>query len=159
MKIRKTPKIFTLILLSSLTTACSNMYKNEYVYVDYVSASKHNQQALAKLQRKDYAGALIHYRVLEALQPNSPKIKNQIRVTHALANRHLGLEISKGMFALRNNKWETAKYHFIKALKIQPHNKIALESLRKINTREVKLVQTTHLESIKRKPIYLAEKE
>jgi len=164
MKITKIRHALTLILLSGLTTACSSMHKSDYFYTDhqytdYVSASKHKQLAKIELKQKNYQGALMHYRILEALQPDNPEFKNRIRVTNALASRNLDLEISKGTLALRNSKWNVAKRHFLKALNIQPHNKTALESLRKINTREVKQVQTTHLRSIQRKNIYLAETE
>lgn len=164
MKTTKIQQTLKLILLTSLTTACSSIYKNDHVYTqhlytDYVSASKHKQLAKIELKQKNYQGALMHYRILEALQPDNPEIKNRIRVTNALANRNLDLEISKGMLAFRSNKWDVAKQHFLKALNIHPHNEIALESLRKINTREVKQVQTTHLKRVKQKHIYLAETE
>ncbi|MDH5217149.1 MAG: hypothetical protein OEX19_05615 [Gammaproteobacteria bacterium] len=159
MKITKIRHAPTFILLLGLTTACSSIYKNDYIYADYVSTSKHKQLAKKELKLKNYRGALVHFRILEALQPDDPEIKNRIRITMALASRKLDLEISKGMLALRNNKWDAAKQHFLKALNIQPQNKIALESLRKINAREVKEVQTSHLNSVKRKRIYLAETE
>lgn len=159
MKIMKLRHALILVLLSGLTTACSSIYKNDYVYADYVSASKHKQLAKIELKQKNYRGALMHYRILEALQPDNPEIKNRIRITNALANRSLDLVISKGMQALRSNKWDAARQHFLKALNIQPQNKIALESLRQINTREVKQVQTAHLKSVQQKHIYLAETE
>ena len=140
-------------------SACSTtgFQSNRYVYADYVSLTKHHQHAKFKLAQGDYQGALTHLYVLNALQPDNPEFISKIRSAKSLANRIVKLETLKGEKLVQKGRPERAKHHFLKALRIEPTNRNALNHLKQINSKEVKETQLAHLKKVKKKKIFLAE--
>lgn len=90
------------------------------------------------LEKHNLAEALVQWNILQTLEPENAKYRNQVRALQKIINEEAGHHLATGLKNLRQGAYDTARLSFLKVLALDPRRRDALAYLREIDEQQAR---------------------
>ena len=133
-------RIFIAIFLMLALWACA---PNPWQAASPITLTVSERESLAKryLSQREYANALIQWKVLRTIDPSNPEYNKRIDATEAIIDQESSRHRAAGITFMRRGDYEAAKLSFLKALALDPRDHVALGYLRDMDRQQMETRQ------------------